>query len=66
MANWVKCQGYTENRESLWVNLDHVALIRGHDNGSVLVVASGDGNSDGFAEYVVWDRPEDIFAMRGK
>lgn len=65
MADWVECQGYTEERNKFWINLDHVVTVKRHENGSILVCAVPDG--EGQLEYVVWDRPEDILpAKRGR
>lgn len=63
MANWVKCQAYTEDRHTIWVNLDQVLMIKAHSNGSVLTCAPTDLNG-GPSEYIVWDSPESI--MRGR
>lgn len=58
MADWIECTGYTEAREKIWVNLDRVATITPHKNGSVLRFALSDG--DGPFELVVWDHAQDI------
>jgi hypothetical protein len=57
---WIRCKNYTEIRDNVWVNMDHVVSIRGHDNGSVLKCAVRD--QEGPLEIVIWDRPEDILA----
>lgn len=57
---WIRCKNYTEIRDPVWVNMDHVVSIRGHDNGSVLKCAVRD--QEGALEIVTWDRPEDILA----
>lgn len=64
MATWIECQAYVEGRTKFWVNLDHVAFITGHDNGSVLTMAMADG--EGAVERVVWDKPAEIFAKAKK
>jgi hypothetical protein len=60
MAEWVKCQAYTEDRHDIWVNLDLVISISGHDNGSVLRCAVSQG--DGELQLAVWDKPGDILS----
>lgn len=64
MADWVKCEAYTQTREPMWINLDHVAIVRDHENGSVIILAGTDGR--GSAEFAVWDRADEIFRRRGR
>lgn len=61
MAQWSKCQLYTEYRDPIWVNLDHVATIRGFEKGSVLTFAVPDG--DGQMERTVWNKPEELLKL---
>lgn len=57
--NWIKCSAYTPDKHPIWVNLDRILLIRGHENGSVLVADAVDSNGDAL-EYAVWDTPDNI------
>lgn len=64
MATWVECKAYTEDRHTLWVNLDQVITIWEHQNGSVLRLAISDEH--GPIEISVWDRPQQILARKAK
>lgn len=58
MANWVKCEAYTEEKDTIWVNLDLVAKIRPFSHGSVLTFAVP--KEDHPMELTVWDKAHEL------
>lgn len=52
MADWIRCTVFPSG-DAIFINLDNIAVISGHDRGASITLANGVG-------HAVNEKPEDM------